>query len=599
MPALLPSGSAGTMVDDRRQDRTEMRRLRTSAHLTWRERRRPSTERTASRTVAGRGLHVVVLASVLLPMLAGAGVLALVDALPDRGRNGDDAPTLAAGPLPDRDPSDDPSTAGGPTDPTGDGAAGGPEEDGHGDDGASAAPWTVPVPGSRLHGSRFGAVDGFLVFRGNPTRTFYGLGPVPRAPRVAWSAPDERLCSIEGDLADGGRIWCGIGWTGQVVLTDRGGDGIRDVEVMVGGYDGAVHFLDGATGARTRPAFVTGAMVKGTETIDPDGFPLIYVGSRDGFLRAVALDRDEPTELWRLGRHPQGVWNDDWDANPTVLDDVLYAAGEDSWFRMWRLHRSYDADGLVTVDPELLVEVPAFDDALFARLGDRNVSIESSPAITADRVYWVNSGGRVMGIDRRAALAGRTVVTFDHWVGDDADASIVVDRDGMLIVAVEEERRLPAAAGMGQLIKLDPSRRGDPVLWRLDVPADPVALRSDPDAPGGIWATPAILGDHLYVPTHAGELLVVDHRDGRVVWRERLGGPLWSSPAVIEEPGGPPWLVVGTCANAGLRGYLLADPAAPALQWTVALPGCVEATPVVWRGSIYVGTRDGRLHAVR
>ena len=25
----------------------------------------------------------------------------------------------------------------------------------------------------------------------------------------------------------------------------------------------------------------------------------------------------------------------------------------------------------------------------------------------------------------------------------------------------------------------------------------------------------------------------------------------------------------------------------------------LEATPVVWRGSIYVGTRDGRVHALR
>jgi len=544
----------------------------------------------APTTLSGDVLLLGVLTVVFLGV--GLGVLTIIDpgsassrttAAADARTDGAPAPTSPV--VTDR-PATDVSEA-----------DGGPDAAGPSDVAAESwrAPWMVPTEGSLLHGRRYGDVDGFLVFRGNPTRTFYGEGPVPRDPSIAWSAPSERMCSVEGDLDDGGRIWCGIGWTGQVVLLDRGGDGIGDVEVMVGGYDGSFHLFDAATGQRSRPAFRTGAMVKGTESLDPDGFPLAVVGSRDGFLRVVALDRALPTELWRLGRHPQGVWNNDWDANPTILDDVLYAGGEDSWFRMWRLNRSYGPDGLVTVDPELLVEIPGFDDALFAKLGDTNVSIESSPAITADRVYWANSGGRVMGIDRLAALDGRVVITFDHWVGDDVDASIVVDREGMLIVAVEQERRLAAAEGMGQLLRLDPSRPADPVLWRLDIPAVPGVAGAD----GGVWATPAVFGDVLYVPTNSGRLLTVDLHDGTVLSNEFIGGPLWSSPAVVEEPGGPAWLVLATCARPSLRGYTLEDPAEPRLRWEVAMPGCIEATPVVWRGSIYVGTRDGRLHAVR
>ncbi len=442
-----------------------------------------------------------------------------------------------------------------------------------------------------LHGASVGGdqVTGLLQFRGNPTRTFYGLGPLPTDPEVAWRFPERPMCSTEGS-GEQQRSWCGTGWTGQPLVWERD-DGVT--EVIFGAYDGAVHFLDAATGQPTRPPLRTGFMVKGTETLDPDGYPLLYVGSRDGFLRIVALDRDEPTELWRLGRHPQGRWNNDWDANPSMVDDVLHVGGEDSWYRAVRVNRGYDDQGRVQVDPEILVEVPAWTDELIAAIGDGNVSIESSPAVTDDAVYWVNSGGRVVGLDRAAVEAGEVEIVLDYWVGDDADASIVVDVEGFLYVTVELQRFLPRAEEVGQLVKLDPRRADDPRVWGVAIP--PLAPGSD----GGAWATPALYGDHLYLPTHPGELLVVDRHDGEVVWREQLGFHEWSSPAVVEDDDGHPWLLVGRCNQPGLRAYDLADPTAPREVWTLPMAGCIESTPAVWRGSIYVGSRDGFFYAVR
>jgi outer membrane protein assembly factor BamB len=36
----------------------------------------------------------------------------------------------------------------------------------------------------------------------------------------------------------------------------------------------------------------------------------------------------------------------------------------------------------------------------------------------------------------------------------------------------------------------------------------------------------------------------------------------------------------------------------PAELWSVQLEGCVEATPAVWEGRIYVGTREGGIYAI-
>jgi hypothetical protein len=45
-----------------------------------------------------------------------------------------------------------------------------------------------------------------------------------------------------------------------------------------------------------------------------------------------------------------------------------------------------------------------------------------------------------------------------------------------------------------------------------------------------------------------------------------------------------------------VRAYSLADPRAPARLWSLSLgEACLEATPVVWKDAIYLGSRDGFL----
>ncbi len=447
----------------------------------------------------------------------------------------------------------------------------------------------APVPVVSGHGGPYGSVDGLTMFRGNPTRSWYGRGPVPDDPAVRWQFPagDGQLCS-ESTAAGETKRWCGTGWTGQPIVWNRP-DGVT--EMIVGTYDRRVHFLDTATGTPTRPPFVTGDLIKGTVTLDPDGFPLLYVGSRDNRYRVLALDRDVPTELFALTPHPQGVWNNDWDGNGAIVDGILYLGGEDSWFRAVDLRRSRDADGLVQVDPVVLAEAPGFDDELFDDVGDGNVSIESSPLVIGDVVYVANSGGLVSGFDVSRVRQGEMPRVFRYWLGDDADATLVAGPDGLLYAAVEYERGLGRAHEVGQLVALDPSRADDPRVWGIPVPP----RETGGDGNGGIWATPAVHGDHLYVTTHPGDLLVVDRHTGEVTHEERIGYHEWSSPVVVDDT-----LVVGLCEGGGLRGYRLDDPARPVVAWEVSIPtgSCIESTPAVWEGGLYVGSRDGRIYGL-
>lgn len=435
--------------------------------------------------------------------------------------------------------------------------------------------WTVGQP--------WGSTVGLTMFRGNPTRTYYGSGPIPTsAPTELWSYPETPMCGLS-TVAGETTQWCGTGWTGQPVVWERP-DGVT--EVIFGAYDKAVHFLDAASGTETRPPFPVGDIIKGSVTLDPDGFPLLYFGSRDNRLRIVGLDRPTPTELWGLDASAvEGIWNDDWDSNPVVVDDVMFEGGENGWFFAIALNRRIGAGGLVEVSPEIVYQTPGWTDQLLADVGS-NVSIESSVARFEDRAYFTNSGGRVVGIDVSKVGRGVAEVVFDYWAGDDIDATPVIDAEGMLYLAIEEERRNARSAEVGQLVKLDPYSTGDPRQWGVEVPGI--------DGDGGIWATPALGHGHIYVPTHTGRLLAVDTATGEVVWEDQVGPHAWSSAVVVEDR-----LIVATCETIELRSYSLANPAAPALEWSLgpAAGGCIESTPAVWRGRIYVGSRDGFFRA--
>jgi hypothetical protein len=438
--------------------------------------------------------------------------------------------------------------------------------------------WVDPLSSGEPYGTE---VEGLLTFRGNPTRSYYGAGPVPATPSVAWTL--DVGCS-ESSVGGETRSWCGTGWTGQPSVFERDGR----TWVVFGGYDRAVHFLDADTGERILPDFPTGDIIKGSVTVDPDGYPIVYSGSRDNYYRAIAIDRDPPVELWRLAADDVSptLWNNDWDGAGLVLDDHLFEGGENSQFHIVRLNRGYGPDGLVTVAPELVFHAPGWDDELLAAIGDHDVSIENSVAISGDTVYFANSGGLVQGWDISTLRDGGTPTrTFRYWVGDDVDASIVIDDEGFLYVGVEWERYNARAAEVGQVVKLDP-RAPDPLVWSYDDQAR--------GADSGVWATPGIVDDVVIVPTDSGRIVGLDRATGELLWELRLPGPTWQSPVIVDGV----W-IQGDCSGF-LHGYDVTDPRVqPQELWSVELGGCVESTPAVWGGGIYVGTRSGRFFALR
>jgi outer membrane protein assembly factor BamB len=499
--------------------------------------------------------------------LAVASVLALAASVVIDSTGGDDGPS--ASPNTSEDRSSDDTDGDEPEPPKGEFFR--TDYDGL----ADPAGFRKPYPNA--------TVEGLLTFRGNPSRSYYGVGPVPMtAPAILRKFPDEPMCRESTDLGVT-KVWCGMGWTGQPTIVER-----EDrTWAIFGGYDGHIHFMDVDTGQRILPDVETGDIIKGTPTIDPEGYPLVYSGSRDNFLRVVALDRPGVAEvLWQLDSEAvQPVkWNDDWDSSPIIIGDYMIVGSESSRFWVIKLNRSYDADGLVQVAPEIAFTDEAWDEEVIAaNEGDQHASVESSVTIAGDVAYFGTSAGLVLGYDLSGIEEGGTPEqVFRFYTAGDNDPSVVADDEGMLYAAGEFDRDNERAREVGQLQKLDPSKPDDPIVWTF---TETTALHQ------GLYGTPAVVGDVVYVTSDGGRLIALDRATGAVLWERTMAGPAWASPVIVDDV-----LLLGDCLEGNFHAFDVSDPkVAPPELWSVHLGGCIEATPAVWKGRIYIGTRGGHL----
>ena len=397
--------------------------------------------------------------------------------------------------------------------------------------------------------------------------------------------------------------WTGTGWTGQPCIFERDGK----TWVVFGAYDYKIHFLDAATGDELLPPFKGGDIFKGSVVVDPDGYPLIYMGCRDNKWRVIAIDRDKPTELFNLNADtlPRKIWNDDWDSSTVIRNDYAFEGGENGHFYIVKLNRGYDSAGKVTVDPQIVLDFPTWNQTLIDKNGSKDVGVENSPCLVGDRVYFANSGGVVKGLDVSKTLdelaAGEAPATgvdaypevFHYWIGGDVDATIVADEEGYLYVAQHSDNTYARSAAskerqakVGQVIKLDPRKNGEgqtPLVW-----SQKVTKLSGGDS--GVWATPCLYKNMVYVPTHGGGLLGLDRATGEVVWQKTLTEHAWASCVVVDKT-----LIVGDTYGV-LHAWDVSNTAVdPPVVWEfkVESGSALESTPAVWKGKIFLGSRDG------
>lgn len=273
----------------------------------------------------------------------------------------------------------------------------------------------------------------------------------------------------------------------------------------------AVHRTDGYLLWKTKlPGSIEGALTYARSKI--------YVGDTQG--NFVALNARDGSEAWRF--KIQGEWL----SPPSVLrdkvfaassSDELYALNEVSGKEIW--HYSHRGDEKMTVrgtsGPTVFgSEVfQGFSDGYLVGLSanagkvlwekklrhkDRFYDVDMAPFVDEHSVLAATFDGRLYSLDR---LTGETKWMFP--VG--SYGGFLVENDTIYFSGLN-----------GEVHALE--RGSGAVKWKS-------ALEE------GIGLTPALVGSHIVVTTSSDPIYVLDAKDGKTVWKGRLGAGTLASAA--------------------------------------------------------------------
>ena len=490
--------------------------------------------------------------------------------------------------------------------------------------------WEIFKSGSLLHSfSReepisFGdpetyfQLPGVSTFRGNNYRNSATWGTA----QVTEKKLSTQWYKDTGTLT--GSSWSGNGWTGQplIVQWDDETKAIMNlyadkkaksdlVEVIYASLDGMIYFLDLDDGSQTRDPIDVGMCFKGAGTLDPRGYPLLYVGSGDVNSydqrpRMFIISLIDGSILYENGDDDSLSYrkdNDRWcafDSAPLIHgeSDTLIWPGENGILYTMKLNTRYDkAAGTVSIRPTDTVVTRYHT----GRSSEENYwyGYEASAVVVENYLYISENGGMFFCIDLNTME-----LIWAQDTKDDSNSTPVFEKTesgGCLYTApslhwTQDEY----ASGSISIYKLD-AVTGQ-ILWEK-----PYSVYTVNGVSGGVQSSPLLgktgtnmEGLILYTISRtntvdSGTLVALDTETGNEVWRWDMDAYAWSSPVGVYTDDGIGYVVV--CDSAGNASFI--DGATGTVLDTEYLGGLVEASPAVYEDMFVVGTRIRQICGVK
>ena len=448
----------------------------------------------------------------------------------------------------------------------------------------------------------YAALEGVTTFRGSNYRDGAAWGDIGGEPdefTYKWSV---KIGGIDS--------WTGVGWTGQCAIVrwpektrrimniyDAKKDKSDLIEVIYAALDGKIYFLDLEDGAYTRDPIVVGAPIKGSLTVDPRGYPLLYCGQGIDSVNGASVKIGtrifsliDGTALHFIDGRDKNAYRH-WyafDAAPLIdaASDTMLQVGENGVFYMIKLNTRCDFEkGTISISPETVKYVYRSD--ISTRPG-----MENSVAVYNNYAYFADNSGLLQCVD-----VNTLTPLWACDLGDDTDASVVLEHEdtGKVALYTNCELDLRGDSGDCHMRKID-ALSGEEI-WRIDE-----KCYANEGANGGAFATPAVgkgaLGKCVYFHVartgDGGTLICADKETGDVRWRRSMGAYGWSSPVCVYADTGRGYVVVGS-SSGKLR---LLDGLTGEEICALDLKANIEGSPAVFGDTLVVGTRGARIIAV-
>ena len=450
---------------------------------------------------------------------------------------------------------------------------------------------------------------GVASFRGNNYRNGATYGTAVVENEKLESIWERKISSLP--RASG--AWTGVGWTGQPLIVQwddetkaimnmyenkKSKEGL--VEVIYATLDGHIYFYDLEDGTYTRDPINVGMAFKGSGSLDPRGYPILYVGSGDKTKggkvpRMFIISLIDGKIMYERG-NAEPLAKRNWtayDSAPLVDQetDTLIWPGENGLIFTMKLNTQYDKSaGTLTVAPDDFVI-----NRYSTNINNATLGFESS-AIIVDRYMYVgDNSGMLFCIDINTMQ-----VQWAQYLKDDINATPVFewgeDGNGYLYIAPSMEFN----EGNVSIYKIN-AANGE-IVWETTYSG----IHYDKNVSGGALSSP-LLGKpgtemegmiifHIAKTPGAyqGITVALDTTTGEAIW-EKTSSYCWSSPVAIYEEDGNAYIVL--CDSAG-NVHLLDAATGETLQ-KLGVGANVEASPAVFGNTLVVGTRGQKVFGIK